>query len=90
MSSAKDIRDLLLGHNQEMRTMLGSCERGYTWNGLSAARLMQALFSEQQIELIAHESGRGPMTFDQRSIGKNPDASYIIRKLPNCVDLTRA
>jgi len=69
-STPDDLKDLLRRHNTDMRAMLNDCVKGYTRFGLSAARLKQALFTEHQIDLIVHESAHGPITFDQRSIGK--------------------
>ena len=57
-------------HNAAMEALLKTCERGYTRFGLSQDRIEKAKFSKQQIEYVLHESSRGIVTLDQRSIGK--------------------
>ena len=70
LNEPERIKAFLSRHNEDMAKLLGNCERGYTRFGLSAARLKEAHFSPHQINLIIHESANGPITFDQRSIGK--------------------
>lgn len=70
LNSDRKISAFLERHNDDMKALLASCEKGYTRFGLSAARIKQSLFSQPQIDLIIHESARGSVTFDQRSIGK--------------------
>lgn len=67
---ADSIRAFLLRHNEDMTALIESSEKGYTRFGLSVARLKEAIFKPHQIDLILHESAAGPLTFDQRSIGK--------------------
>lgn len=78
ISEPERIRGFLERHNEDMNAMLETCERGYTKFGLSAARIKEAILKPHQIELIAHESEGGQLTFDQRSIGKvlTPQMSF--------------
>jgi hypothetical protein len=70
LSDPEQIKGFMRRHNDDMRALLESCERGYTRFGLSAARIKSAFFTPQQMDLVAHESANGRVTFDQRSIGK--------------------
>lgn len=64
------LRGFFERHNDDMRSLLATCERGYTRFGLSEGRLKSAVFKDRQIDLVLHESSHGKVTFDQRSIGK--------------------
>lgn len=78
ITTPERIRGFLERHNADMLAMLETCERGYTRFGLSAARIKEAVLKPHQIDLIAHESEGGQLTFDQRSIGKilTPQMSF--------------
>lgn len=78
ITTPEAIRGFLGRHNDDMQAMLETCERGYTRFGLSAARIREAVLQPHQIDLIVHESEGGPLTFDQRSIGKilTPQMSF--------------
>lgn len=96
LNSREGIKSFLHSHNEDMGALLEGCEKGYTRFGLSAARLKEAMFKPHQIELILHESAAGPLTFDQRSIGKIltqvmsfESCRTILVLLASCGHLTR-
>lgn len=67
---ASTLRSFLENHNHDMQRLLDECEKGYTRNGLSAARIKRALFSEKQINYLIHECKEGVPRFDQQSLQK--------------------